>query len=279
VASIGYRDCKAFVGELLGAGLAPGTVAEARKVLRLVLAEALRSDAIRRNPVVDVRVPRGERQEMVFLTPDEVMALASEVARQSAQSRMLQYELLVRLAAFTGMRAGEVCALRVGRVNLLHGRIEIAESVQEIGGHLVFGPPKTYARRSVPVPMSLADELASWLCARSADVGDFVFTSPRGESLRHGNFYRRWFKPAVLRVGLDPRTRVHDLRHTAVALMVAEGAHLLAIKERLGHSTILVTADRYGHLFPSIEEALTVRLDSTYRHAVGRLDRRRGAPG
>ena len=62
--------------------------------------------------------------------------------------------------------------------------------------------------------------------------------------------------------------RFHDLRHTAAALMVAEGAHLLAVKERLGHSTIQVTADRYGHLFPSLEASLTDRLDRTHTDAV-----------
>src|SRR5688500_3420050 len=64
--------------------------------------------------------------------------------------------------------------------------------------------------------------------------------------------------------------------HTAVALMIAEGAHLLATKERLCHSTIQVTADRYGHLFPSIEEALTGRLDSTHRPAGRRFHEARG---
>ena len=64
--------------------------------------------------------------------------------------------------------------------------------------------------------------------------------------------------------------RFHDLRHTAAALMIAEGAHLLVVKERLGHSTITVTADRYGHLFPSLEAALTGKLDETYRAAAKR---------
>ncbi len=85
--------------------------------------------------------------------------------------------------------------------------------------------------------------------------------------MRHGNSYRRSFKPAVVRAGVDHRCRFHDLRHTAAALMIAEGAHLLAVKERHGHSTIQITADRYGHLFPSLEAALTDRLGETYRSA------------
>ena len=272
VAAITYRECKAFVDALLRSGMAPGTAGEARKVLRLVLREALRGDAIRRNPADGLRVPRGERDEMVFLTADEVLQLADEVANPPRPLRHPlrahpQYSLLVRLAAFTGLRAGEVAALRVGRVNPLHGRIEVAESASEVRSELVYGPPKTYARRTVPVPEVLADELLAHLGGRPPDPQAFVFTSAEGGALRHTNFYRRYYKPAVHRSGLDPRTRFHDLRHTAAALMIAEGAHLLAVKERLGHSSIQVTADRYGHLFPSLEAALTDRLDATYRAA------------
>lgn len=270
VASITYRDCKQFVDDLATDGLAPGTVGEARKVLRLVLREALRADAIRRNPADGIRIPRGERQEMQFLTADEVFALADAVEhpprpRSQPLRTYPQYGLLVRFAAFTGMRAGEIGALRIGRVNPLHRWVEVAQSVEEIHGQLVYGPPKTYARRRVELPAGLADELADHLVQRAGDPDDFVFTAPNGGPLRHTNFYRRHFKPAVTRAGLDPTTRFHDLRHTAAALMIAEGAHLLVVKERLGHSTITVTADRYGHLFPSLEAALTTKLDDTYR--------------
>ena len=64
------------------------------------------------------------------------------------------------------------------------------------------------------------------------------------------------------------RRHKHDLRHTCAALLIAEGAHALAVKQRLGHSSITVTFDRYGHLFPSLEEALTERMESAYRAAL-----------
>ena len=72
--------------------------------------------------------------------------------------------------------------------------------------------------------------------------------------------------------------RFHDLRHTCVALLVAQGAHPMAIKERLGHSSITVTLDQYGHLMPSIDEALADGLESTYREAVEDLLRTPCAP-
>ena len=104
IADISYRDCKAFVDRLLLDGLAPGTVGEARKILRLVLGEALRSDAIRRNPADGLRIPRGTRQEMVFLSPAQVVRLATEIAnppkpRSHPRKSRPAYGLLVRLAA------------------------------------------------------------------------------------------------------------------------------------------------------------------------------------
>lgn len=110
VAAITYRDCKGFVDDLLRRGFAPGTVGEARKVLRLVLQEAMRADAIRRNPADALRIPRGRRDEMVFLTADELLTLAHHVAHPPRPDRHPEkswpaYSLLVRLVGFTGLRA------------------------------------------------------------------------------------------------------------------------------------------------------------------------------
>jgi len=274
VASITYRDCKQFVADLANKQLAAGTIGEARKILRMVLQEALRADAIGRNPADGLRVPRGPRQEMVFLTAEEVFALANEVAnppRPASHPRQHwpAYGLLVRFAAFTGLRAGEIGALRIGRIAPDGRWVEVAESVEEVHGQLVYGPPKSYSRRRVEIPDALAVELGDHLVTRRTGIDAFVFTSPDGGPLRHSNFYRRHYKPAVGRAGLDRRTRFHDLRHTAAAMMVAQGAHLLVVKERLGHSSISVTADRYGHLYPSLSAALTAQLQDAYTAAAG----------
>src|SRR3954452_12406926 len=86
----------------------------------------------------------------------------------------------------------------------------------------------------------------------------------RRHPMRRSNFRRRIWLPAVAQAGLDG-LRFHDLRHTAVALGIAQGAHRKAIQERMGHSSIQVTLDRYGHLFPGLDEALTDGLEATYR--------------
>ena len=93
-------------------------------------------------------------------------------------------------------------------------------------------------------------------------------TTPTGTPLRHNLFYVRHFKPAVVRAGLPEGLRFHDLRHTCAALLVAQAAHPKAIMERLGHSSIQVTLDRYGHLFPSLDESLTEGLEATFQASV-----------
>ena len=170
----------------------------------------------------------------------------------------------MRFAAFSGLRPGEIAPLRVGRVNVLRCTVDVTETVSETEEGLVYTDPKTYERRTVPIPRSLAREMGELIAERGGDPNAFVFTSPEGGPLVHSNYYGRHFKPAVLRAGLPKGTRAHDLRHTASALMISQGAHLLSVKERLGHSSINVTYDRYGHLYPSFEEALTDRLDALY---------------
>ncbi len=79
---------------------------------------------------------------------------------------------------------------------------------------------------------------------------------------------RRHFKPAVTRAGFPEALRFHDLRHTCAALLIANGRHLEEVKEYLGHSSIRVTSDRYGHLFPKARAELADALDATFQNAV-----------
>ena len=95
-----------------------------------------------------------------------------------------RYRVLVLVAAYGGLRVGELGGLRRGRVDLLRGMVEVAEIVAEVGGVLRFGPPKTRAgRRSVGLPRAVADELAAHL-AGPGDLDAFVFTAPQGGPLR-----------------------------------------------------------------------------------------------
>lgn len=273
VARIDHSAVLALMAELTAQGAGAGTVKNVRDVLRLILELARRSGAIKANPVDGAKAPTKPPQEMVFLNGDQIMTLAEEITHPPLKPRGGEHRrpsfpergLLVRFAAFTGLRAGEITALRVEALDLMRGRVQVLTSATEAYGKLQFGPPKTYQRRSVPIPRTLADELTPHTGGK--DTKDFVFTSSRGTPVRQSNFYARHFKPAVLRAGLPDETRFHDMRHSYAAMLIAEGAHPRAIMERMGHSTIQVTLGTYGHLFPSLEAALTEALDEVYRAA------------
>jgi hypothetical protein len=197
---------------------------------------------------------------MHFLTARQVEDLAAAIGPR--------YELLVRFAAYTGLRAGELVALRVRHLNLLRGRCEVGESATEVDGRLVWGSTKTYARRTVPLPRFLCDQLASYLAERPHGPDDLVFTAPQGGPLREQKFVAGIFKPAAARVGLAHRLRFHDLRHTCASLLIAQGASVKAVQAQLGHASATVTLDRYGHLFPDELQQLAERLQDAYADAI-----------
>lgn len=89
-----------------------------------------------------------------------------------------------------------------------------------------------------------------------------MFTAPEGGPLRHANFYKRVWHPAKRAAGVPEDLRIHDLRHTCAALLIAQGASPKAIQAHLGRSSIQVTLGRYGHLFPEDLEDLAARLDA-----------------
>jgi integrase len=161
--------------------------------------------------------------------------------------------------------------LRVRNLDLLHGRMHVRESVSDVGGRLVYGPPKNGRGRTVGLPRFLCGLLTEQLQGKGPDT--FVFGTDK--PMRHGNFYRRAFRPAVQRLvasGAWPeglaRLRFHDLRHSAAALMIANGEHPKVIQERLGHASITITMDRYGKLYPDHDAEVAERLEDTFHDLV-----------
>jgi integrase len=194
---------QAWLSELKAAGAGAGTIRNAYRILSRVLGEAVRSRLIAANPAADVRLPKSRKKEMHFLTPEEIGRLADAVEPR--------FSSLILVAGFTGLRWGELAALRVGRLDLLHGAIDVRDAVSEVGGRIVEVGTKTWQRRTVPVARFLCDELTEHLGRFSSPDG-LVFTAPQGGPLRRQNFYRRHFKPALWRSGLDPALTFHDLR-------------------------------------------------------------------
>jgi integrase len=251
LAAIDHTEVTRWVADLNASGLAPATVVKAAQILGKTMGAAVDAGRIRTDPTARVKLPKIEHHEMRFLTPGEVATLADAIDPR--------YRALVLVGAYCGLRFGELAGLKRDRVDLLHRRLEVLEIVTEVKGKHYTGPPKTRAgRRSVPLPRVVVDALTEHL----ADTpGEIVFPAPEGGYLRGSLFRPRIWQPATRAAGLEG-LRLHDLRHTAVALWIAAGASPKAIAARAGHSSVVTVLDRYGHLLPGHEDAVNDALDA-----------------
>jgi integrase len=239
----------AWTASLTLSGLSPASVRYTHRVLSLVLGLAVRDGRLPRNPADGTPMPRPVAHDKRFLSSAQVASLASAAG---------PYGTAIKVLAFCGLRFGELAALRVRRVDLLRRRLDIAESVAIVAGKAVFSTPKTHSTRSVPLPRTVADELAQQMAGKDAD--DFVFPAPGGGVLRIGNFRKRTFDPACRAAGLEGLTP-HELRHTAASLAVAAGGNVKVVQRMLGHASAAMTLDVYAGLFTDDLEGMADRLD------------------
>jgi integrase len=258
--SVTNADVVAWVASMRSAGLSASRVRQAYHLLSTMLDATVRDRRLASNPAAGVDLPRLPRKERRYLDHGQVAALAQACGT---------YRPLVLVLAYCGLRWGEAAALRVRRVDTMRARLEITESVTEVAGRAVFGPPKTHQTRSVPVPGFLRDMLTEYVAGLDADA--LVFSAPRGGVLRVGNFRRQCFDGAARRVGLDGLVP-HELRHTAASLAIASGASVKGVQLMLGHASATLTLDRYGHLFGDELDAVADRIDTAAR-AVADLSR------
>jgi len=261
-------------------GMSIARVRHAVGTLQRILRFAVEHEALPSSPIERLRLPTPKPAKVKPLTVQEVESLAEAIespeyalgghgaAPPRHRLHRSDLALWIRLGAYCGLRAGEVLALRRESVDLERRVLIVDHSVSDVNGHLVIGPTKTGQTRAVPVPESLIADLRDHLTRRVEPEPDaLVFTSEAGGLVSHSNWYRNYFRPAVKRAGLPEGVRFHDLRHTYASLLIAQGAHPRAIMERLGHSSIQVTLGTYGHLFPTLDEALTGRLDEAIKEA------------
>ncbi|MGH2719701.1 MAG: tyrosine-type recombinase/integrase [Actinomycetota bacterium] len=266
LASITEMQVRAFIAQLIEDGLAPATATKNLRILSQILKAAVRNRCIAYNPCDGVEGPgEAPEEETIFLTPQEVNAVADAVGER--------YGPMVLLAGYRGLRFGELAGLRPRRIQFLRGRLDVVEALKEADTGMYFGPPKYGRVRNVPLPPFLVQELAAYL-AKFPPAEDLVFTSHDGQMLRRSNFQRRTWAPAVAAAGVDPRLTFHGLRHSAVSIMIDQGASLVELAAIMGwsRSTAAAMAMRYGHLFAAQEKRLTDAIEQTYRNARRPLD-------
>jgi integrase len=250
-----HGDVVTWVQDLADQELAPATIRYAYRIFSLMLDLAVRDRRIPSNPASGVRLPRVEQSNKRFLTVEQVVQLAEACG---------PHRLMVTFLAYTGLRWGEMAALRVNRLDFPRRRVNVVTAASEINGKIVVGTPKNHQHRAVPLPRFLAADLAEHVAHLSPD--DLVFSAPKGGYLRNTNFRRRIFNAATESVGLAGFTP-HELRHTAASLAVAAGANVKAIQRMLGHASAAMTLDIYAGLFAEDLDVLADQLDQMHRSA------------
>jgi integrase len=223
-------------------------------VLAAILDDAVSDRRTLSNPARGVSLPRKVKKPHVYLSHEQVHALA--IASK--------YPALVLVLAYCGIRWGEATGLRVKHLDMLRRRLMIEENAVQVGSVIEVGTPKNHKKRTVPFPRFLGEHLAKQCEGKGRD--DLVFPGDDGHHLRSARVHEdnmSWFAGAVKRSGV-PRITPHDLRHSAASFAVSAGANVKVVQKMLGHSSAAMTLDTYADLFDGDLDSVSDALD----HAV-----------
>ena len=235
-----------------GLKISASSVAHAHTVLAGILDDAVADRRLAANPARGVKLPRKTPKARNYLTAPQASALADES----------KHPEIVLLLATTGLRWGEMAALRVRDIDLGRGRIRVERSASKVNSKTVIGTTKTHAARSVAVSASVLKLLAAAMVGKAPD--ELLWCRGDGSPLRPPTT-THWFGAAVKRCQAAdkkfPRVTVHELRHTAASLMIASGANVKTVQAQLGHKTATMTLDQYGHLFPDDLDDVADKMD------------------
>jgi len=267
LADVTHADVQSWVTKL-SHNAEPATVRKIHRVLSLVLTLAVRDGRLIRSPAADIKLPRQQSLEQRYLTHEQVHELARAAAgpaspskhRRLDERRNDQYRLIVLFLAYTGVRFGEMAALRVRRIDFLRRRAMIAQSLTPVGSTQGWGTPKRHQKREGAIPRFLVDQLAEHVRGKAPD--DLVFAGVRGGgALRAPIFRRAAYDHAAEVIGM-PGLHPHELRHTAASLAIAAGADVKVVQKMLGHKSATMTLDQYGRLFDDRLDDIADRLDA-----------------
>lgn len=244
-------------------GLSPQTVTNIRTVLRTALTTAVKWNLVSRNSAALVNAPRIPRKRIEPLDPRNARKLV-EVAKGS------RFEAIYTVAITLGLRRGEVLGLRWSDVDLDGRTLRVNQSIQRLLTGADSGPKSSLqatetktdgSRRTIALPDSVVralrlqrarqaqQRLAAGLSWDSRH--DLIFTNQTGGPLEP-KVLARDYKALLKKAELPTTMRFHDLRHSAASLLLAQGVHPRAIMELLGHSSITVTMNVYGHVMPAM---------------------------
>jgi integrase len=248
---------------MLKRGLSNTTIVQLHRILKEALSHAVKWEILTRN-VADATSPPRIQHKPVEMWDENTIYRFKEAAEQSRFSDL--YDLTV----LTGLRRSELCGLQWDIIDLVGRRLSVVKTLQRIKGYgLVEGQPKTQrSRRSIALPPQAVDALYSiknQQTAQQLEAGPiwnntgYVFTQADGSPIAP-DMISKDFCSIVRKAGL-PHLTFHGLRHAHATLFLTYGVHLKTVSERLGHSSIAITADTYSHVLPGLQEEAVLILD------------------
>ena len=218
-----------WYADLLAEGRSRGVAAKSYRLMRAVLNTAVEDERLRRNPC---KLRGAGAEHHVERTPPSLGDLG-----QLLDASPDRYRLLIELAAWSGLRWGELVVLTRADVDTLHGTVAVTKALIETQAGVSLGPPKSHAgRRAVAIPPHLLPALRTHLVRHvGGSAESLVFVGPRGAQLRRRNFNAIW-QQIRTEAGL-PEVHFHDLRHLAATLAAMTGATTKELMARMGHSS------------------------------------------
>lgn len=241
------RHVQRLADQLVAGGSSPSTVRNALMPLRVIFRRAIRDELVALNPCERLDLPANRSARPEIVSPEQAAALVD--ALEGSLDRALW-----ATAFYAGLRRGELMALRWGDVDVANGTIHV-EQAYDPKERVFIGPKSHAGRRRVPIAGALRDALLDLRLEHDqVDPKSLVFgegpSLPFDDEGVHDRARMVWTKEKLPSVGL------HAARHTCASVMIAAGVNVKALSEFLGHSSITITLDRYGHLLPgSIAES------------------------
>jgi integrase len=246
-----------FYRDRLDSGLSASTVHKLHAILHKALARAVTWHMVPRNVTETVVSPQPAPREMRPLSPAETRRLLDAACGE-------RFEALYVLAITTGMRQGEILALKWSDLDLEdpeNATVSVRRTLTRNGGRVALGDPKTKkSRRAIRLTPQAVEALKAHLDRQLREIeilGDryedrgLLFTTNTGGPINPSNLRQRNFSP-LLRKAKLPHIRFHDLRHTCATLLLTQGTHPKFVQELLGHATIAITLDTYSHVMPGM---------------------------
>jgi integrase len=267
-------EIKDLIYAKLKDGLAPATVSRIKALISGVLSHALEDELVAANLASRLgRQIKGKdrKADVNPLTREEARALLETLTEHYPR-----YSAFFLCALRTGMRLGELRGLEWGDIDFRGGFIEVRRA--HVKGQDT--TPKNGKSRRVDMSPQLATMLKKLrterkreaLARKWGEVPERVFVNEAGQVIDEGNLRRRVFYPALAKTGLR-HIRIHDLRHTFASMLIQNGESLAYVKDQLGHHSIQITVDIYGHLVPGANRQAVARLDddvsTTYGQKTG----------